>query len=887
MKIKEFKILNQVNPIGIGNAPYFSWKLESDIPNTRQVSYRLIVADESGTIRMDTGLRLSDDNSYLPYTGDPLRSRQACHVSVQVADNHGNEAKAEASFETGLLEENDWKADWVAAPFAFSERGKGFGKQAPASMFRKRFAIAKSVKRARLYATCHGIYQVTINGNCPDERDLAPEYTSYEKYLCYQTYDITGLLKQGENVIGMMVGDGWFFSPAMTENLETISIPHAILFQVEIAYEDGTYETIGSDEQVLCGRGPILFSDLFAGECYDSRLEVPGWDTPDVDMNDWPAAISVDYGYQNLVPQQGEPVRTMATLSPVKIYSSPKGEYIVDFGQNFAGKPCLTVDEPEGQRIQLDVFEEPDNEGNYFNTIFSAGGVGEGADQRIDFISAGKRQTYTPYFTYLGFRYARISGLTKPEAASFSGLALSTEKEELGSFSCSDPDINRLVSNIRWSQRSNMVSIPTDCPQREKAGWSADISLYARTAIQNEDCTNFLSRWLDNARIEQGTSGAVPMLIPYPVAYHHTPEAVFQMESEEEPIGVAGWSDAIIFVPLAMYEITGNKEILKQNYEAMSGWCDYILNQRKRRGDQRLSEDADRQIWNTGFQFGEWLIPSTTKEGTLSPKAVKALTESSKYTTPIFGWRSFEYMSKIAACLGKEEDSSYYAAIAADMQHIISSYLVAEDDKPLWDYMGAYVLLLYFDMVEEQYRPMYEEELVRRIHDNGDCLDTGFLATPFLLQVLEKCGHLDLAYTLLFQKKAPSWLYEVEKGGTTIWEAWTGFKEDGNPQNMSFNHYALGSVAEWIYQAVGGLSSDTPGFRHAVIEPKLNSALKYAKRSFNSVNGWYRVHWTCDGDNFMMDVEIPCNCTATVLLPDGNRHEVGSGNYSYTCKIEV
>ncbi len=882
MNITDLRIDNRFKPLGTGEKPWFSWRLESSVHGTLQTAYRLTVTDEEGALLMDSGTVPSAENCYIPYEGKPLPSRARCRVQVEVTDNHGNSAAAESFFETALLRPTDWQARWVCAGLPFQRRDKGFGKQAPATLFRRAFVLEKPVRRARVYATCHGVYRLTVNGRRPDDRELAPEYTAYEKYLCFQTYDVTALLQPGENALGMEVADGWYFSPELTTSLATLDQPHAVLFQVEVTFEDGSVERILSDERVICSTGPVVSSGLFAGEQYDARLEKPGWDEPGFVEEHWRPAVPTEDERSNLVPQWGRPVTVVRELPAVRTYTSPKGETIVDFGQNFAGRVRFTVDESAGQEVTVEVFEEPDRDGNYRDTILG-GGANRGTEQRLVFRSAGRRQTWEPAFTYLGFRYARVTGLTCPEAAKFTGLALSTETENLSRFTCSDPALNQLISNVRWSQRSNMVSIPTDCPQREKGGWTADISLYARTALLQEDRTCFLTRWLDNARAEQGANGAIPMVVPYAVPYGDVIENAFHTPNDEIPAGIAGWSDAILFVPWVMYQITGNRLVLEENYDAMVRWCGYILRQLPKQGDDSLTPEQDAALWNTGFHYGEWLIPSTTREGTLSEPSLTAMRRSAHYTAPIFGWASMAYLGKIAGILEKPVDSAYYQQQADRMKAVIQEALILREGKPRWDYMGAYVLLLYFDLVPEEHRALIEEELVRRIHENGDRLDTGFLATPFLLPVLERIGRSELAYTLLFQQQEPSWLYEVAHGATTIWEAWTGFASDGNPLSISFNHYALGAVAEWIYAAVGGLEPDGPGFHHAVIRPRPDPRLTHASREYLSEQGWYRVRWQVENDAFQLEVEVPCNASATVVLPNGDRFEAGSGKAAYSC----
>lgn len=924
MKLMNLKTLQLTEPLGTGKNPYFSWMLTSEEPDTMQVSYRLTVRVDSretgGTVNCmggagekkvegsrkesgagssvyDSGIVKGSANAYIAYRGKALHAGTKYVWSVTVCDNHGNTATASSYFETGLLEVADWTAKWARSPIRRKKGKPGFGRQEPATMFRKEFSLREKPVKARLYATCHGIYELYVNGYRNRERLFAPEHTVYEKYLCYQTYDLTDQLMQGKNVLGMYVGDGWYLCPQMLPNMKKQDYAHAVLFQLEITYADGSVQTVVSDRTVQAAYGPVRCSDLFAGEKYDANQETEGWSTKEFDAVGWQNCTEAAYGYENLTPQPEDPVAVVVKLPVKEILTSPKGECILDFGQVIAGRVQIRAEVPAGTEIVLEHCEVLDAEGNYFNNVTSAGGVGKGVDQKDVCISNGSAIVYEPHFTYHGFRYVRVSGI-QPEAEDVTAIVLSTRKEDTGTFETSDARLNRLYENIRWSQRANMLSIPTDCPQREKAGWTGDMLVYGKTALLNEDCTPFFTRWLANMSCDQSENGSIPMVVPLDGAYPAMGKMINLMSGTKGAATSSGWGDAAVIVPYSMYQVTGNTEILKKQYTCMRRWCDYVIREAEHRKPKRstLPEEIERYLWDTGYHYGEWLIPSQSRNG-LDMKNLKAIMQMSAcYTAPIFGWNSVQTFAWMAEILADretdEEDSACYRAdqkkyqeIADRMKEAIQKGVIREDGSMPSELMGAYVLPIYFDLVPERHKQKFADNLVRSIEKNDGCMDTGFLATPYLPDALCKIGRADLAYDLLWQKKQPSWLYEVDAGGTTIWENSYGYDEQGNPGNLSFNHYAFGAVAEWMFRYIGGIGTADAGYRHIVIAPEPDGRLTWAKRTFFSSQGRIACSWRIErrGEEqiFSMEVEIPCNTTAMIRLPDGTAEQVGSGKYQY------
>lgn len=891
MKIANLAVCNQKEPMGIDLNPYLSWTLESEQENTVQVAYEITVKTEDDILLFETEHVESDETSFVKLTTLRHRSRTRCLVHLQVWDNHEQSSCADTIFEMGLLAPYDWKAKWVSPKKKRKKSKPGFGNQDPATMFRKQFVLKDKPIRARLYATCHGIYQVSLNGKRPDTRYFAPEHTVYGDYLCYQTYDVLELLEAGDNVLGMYVGDGWYLCSHSLPNIKKQVHAHAVLFQLEVTYSDGSKEMICSDTSVTSSDGPILAADLFAGELYDARIEKNGWDKPAYcDADDmWTPTVEQKFGYANLRAQNDSGVVEVKKLQVKEMIVSPKGEIILDFGQVLAGVVQMCVHEEKGKEIQLDHCEVLDCQGNYFNNILGAGGVGKGCDQRDVYICGGEQEAvYTPRFTYHGFRYVRVSGVTNPKKEDFEAIVLSTEKENLGTFETSDPALNRLYENTRWSQTANMLSIPTDCPQREKAGWTGDMLVYAKTALQNEDCTPIFTRWLENMSCDQENNGVVPMVVPNDGSYPMIGKMINLSQGEKGQATSSGWGDAAVIVPWSMYEITGNKEILEQQFECMRKWCDYIIHKaaKGKPKDSSLPEEVEKYLWNTGYHYGEWLIPSQNKSGLDTKNLGKIMAKSACYTAPIFGWYSVSTFAKICEVLGKDKEIKEYKDIADRMKKAIQQGVIGPDGTMPSDLMGAYAIPIAMDLVPEEHKEKFAQNLIASIEEHDYCMDTGFLGTPFLLDALCKIERPDLAYQLLWQEQVPSWLSEVKAGATTIWENCFGYDEQGNPGNLSYNHYSFGCIEDWMFRYIGGISTDTPGYRHLIFEPKPDKHLTFAKRTYMTPNGMAACEWS-RGEKFIMKVTIPCNCSGTIILPNGDIVERGSGNYVFENEVSL
>ncbi len=928
--VVELRCEHQIAPLGIGTArPRLSWELRSARGGARQSAWQVelragegywsgegagaIVGVGAGegadsrsgpgsgagagvgtsVLAWDSGKRPGDGN-LVRYEGPALVSRVTYFWRLRVWDEFDavSDWSPESSWEMALLDPADWEASWIEPlqdaakpelPMTIQEMLEPEDRAAldrrdslrPCQMVRRSFFVAKAVRRARLYATAHGIYHPTINGKAIDSRAFAPEPSAYNSQLYYQTYDVGGLLNQGgageasENVIGFVLADGWW---AGRIGLPGASCQYgdrlALLFQLEINYEDGSSCLVVSDENCRAGRGPWDYADIFVGERYDARRCLPGWDRPGFDDGAWARAEVRDYGLANLLPQHGEPVRPLSELGVARVIRTPRGETVLDFGQVIAGRVRFRCARPAGWVITLEHGECLDQEGNFFSNI-----IGRNKDQEDIYVCAGgEDEEWEPRFTYHGFRYVRVEGDAREGLETrYVAVVLGSDLRRAGTFACSDSRINQLYENIVWSQRGNFFSIPTDCPQRERAGFTGDAQIFAETAAFNMDVEVFFERFLRTIVAEQLPDGQVPNLVPYWKSYIET---FYPMQGSH---GSAGWGDAVILVPWRLYRMRGDRSLLEDNYPAMRAWVAYMEGEAatgcpepgEGRDNSTWREDPawrerQRYLWNTGFQFGDWLAPGKLMAG-LDPFAIAASTRE------IVATCSFAYsvgiMITIATTLGETEDAKNYRLLFEAIQKAFGEEYLEPSGTLKADFQGAFILSLASGLIPAEGRPRVLAQLVESIEAFGGRLDAGFVSIPFLMDVLTDGGLVERAYDLLFQTECPSWLYEVERGATTMWESWSGIAPDGRVGAFSFNHYAFGCVGQWLYRAVAGIQALEPGFKRILVLPRLDARLSWAEASHHSPHGLIRVRWEREGDRVRLDLVIPQGTEAEVRLP--------------------
>jgi alpha-L-rhamnosidase len=860
-----------------------------------QEAYRLRIKSDTETV-YDSGEVMTSQSIEVAAEGfTPFPSGSYC-FEVEVKDNHGCEATGNGYFEAAPKSLS--AAKWVEPPFpsvnyeepislitsAILKRRPKLPvdkRLLPVTLLRKEFQVKADLIKARAYVTAHGVYNIRFNGKPPDERLFAPEYTSYDKYLCYQTYDITALLQEGANACGVMLGDGWWAGRiGMGGECGQYGRSRAFLMQIVLYYNDGSIDTVISDEHFKASdEGPIRYSDIFIGEKQDNNYleKIEGYSEPGFDDQNWAAVKTADYNYENLYPQSGNPVMKFKEIKPAVLITTPKGESVIDFGQNFAGFVRLCVSEPKGGSITLEHSEVLDKKGNFINNI-----MGVNKDQKDVFVCSGKGgEVFEPLFTFHGFRYVKVTGITKLNLDDFCGIAITSQMENLVEFSCSNEGLNRLYSNARWSEYANMLSIPTDCPQRERAGWLGDIQVYAPTAAFHQDMNVFLTRWLDNMEADQLDDGQIPNVIPYTSSYRSLMMKQFKSECS------AGWGEACMIVPYVLYKTYGSEAILKKHYSMMKKWMDYVkyqaensnssdFNKKKNKTEREI--ENRKYLWDTKWHYGDWMIPSISKGMTGSLNGAK---KTKEFTASAYYAYSSELMSRIAAVLGLKDDALMYLQQNKRIKQAIVETFVFNNGRIKPDLQGSYVMALAFGILEGKNEGKAVARLKELIEKNGGCLDTGFLSTPLILDVLMKYDLKDLAYRILYQEKCPSWLYEIKKGATTIWESWDGIKPDGNVGNLSYNHYAFGCVCDWIYRNIAGIRNADVGYKKIIICPEPDETLTRARCSYRSVYGEIVSDWKKEDGKFILKVKIPPNTTALIILPGGERQEVGSGEYRY------
>ena len=868
----------QTAPLVIGSTtPRLYWHIDDPRPGARQTAYRVRAAsskerlDKGEANLWDSGRVESDEQSQIVYAGAPLKSRQRVWWDVQLWDASKNAGRPSdpAWFEIGLLERSDWNAQFVASPLV------GTGQVgAPSPMMRKAFEVKGTVASARLYVTALGLYEASINGQRVGDAWYRPGWTDYSKRLNYQTYDVTEQIKTGTNVIGAVLGDGWYAGRVAGIDRALIYGDHpALLAQLEITLTDGSTVCIGTDDTWRWQTGPILNNDLIHGQEYDARLERAGWDTPTVDDSSW-ANVSVEPFYAGLMePSMAPPVRALQEVAPVgepKRMSVGWGRngYVYDFGQNLTGVVKLHVRGEAGCTLVIRHAEALKPDGSIDVSNLRTARAVDHYTLRGD--PAG--ETFTPQFTLHGFRYAEVGvnelwqDAKRERPLVIEGIAavvVASDTPDTGSFECDHPLINQLQSNIRWGMRGNFIEVPTDCPQRdERLGWTGDTQVFASTAAFNADVAGFYTKWMRDLADAQVANGAVPCIVP-------------KAGPNWDWDGGAGWADATVVVPWATYQAFGDRRILEESYPAMRRWITYLTETSK---DGILA--AEGTHGHRGF--GDWLAldgPGNDPGQSATPKDFIATAHFAE---------ALRTISKVATALGREKDATGYLKQRDEVIAAFNREFVTDAGRLTAPSQTGHLLALAFDLLPESIRPAVVDNLVRLIKDRGWHLTTGFLGTPLLCPVLTRFGRADVAYKLLLQETYPGWLYPITIGATTMWERWnswhpsTGFVETSM---NSLNHYAYGAVGKWLYASVAGLDFDPsePAYRRVVIKPVPGKGINRAAASLETVRGRVATAWTIEGERFQLQVQLPPNTTGVVTLPDGSAHEITAGEHRFEC----
>jgi len=851
LKVADLTVENLITPVGLGTKqPRLSWKIISDKRNVLQTAYEIQISttkDPSKGEAWKTDKVMSDQSVYVTYQGAELKSLTHYFWRVRVWDNSGKASPwSERSWwTTGLLNSSDWKAQWIESGLP----GDSVGGACP--LFRKSFEIKKVINSARLYITSHGLYEASVNGQRVGDAYLTPGWTSYKTRLQYQVYDITSSVKQGGNAIGVVLGDGWYRGHlAWEDNKNIYGKKVSLLAQLQLMYADGTIETLVTDGQWKTSTGPIVSSSIYHGENYDARLEKAGWSTSSFNDADWKPVKVNDATKENIIASESPLVTKHEIFKPIKIIITPKGEKVLDFGQNLVGWVQFKVKGKKSDVVAIHHAEVLDKDGNFYTTNLRA------AKAEIHYTLKGDgEETFEPHFTFFGFRYIKVDGYPgELTANNFQAITLYSDMKPTGSFECSNSLVNQLQHNIQWGQRGNFIDVPTDCPQRdERLGWTGDAQAFSRTAAFNFDASNFFEKWMKDLAADQGSNGSVPFVIPNVLG--------------EKAGGSAGWADAATIIPWNIYLAYGNKKILENQYPSMKSWIGF------------MQANSTNDLWNKGFHFGDWLFyrPFDDNDGR------SAVTDKYMIAQTFFA-HSVDLVIKAASVLGKKKDAETYSALLKRIKDAYLKEYVTPNGRLISSTQTAYVLALNFDMLPESMRKQAADYLVQNIKSYENHLTTGFLGTPYLCHVLTRFGYTDVAYQLLLQESYPSWLYPVKMGATTIWERWDGIKPDGTfqtPGMNSFNHYAYGAIGDWLYRIVAGIDTyeDGTGYKHIRIQPHVGGSLTYANADLQTFYGKVSSHWKADNGNLSLTIEVPPNTVASIYVPTSSSDSIiESGN---------
>jgi alpha-L-rhamnosidase len=834
---------------GIGVAsPRLSWIVRSDAEGFTQRSYEILAADPDDDGFRQSRFVESSDSVLVPWPFDPLPSRARRRIAVRVTGRDGDSSpwSDPLDIEAGLLDSADWTALPVTATF------DGAPPQRPIR-FRRAFVVDAGLTRARLYASAYGVYTASCNGTTVGDDVLAPGWTVYNDRLRYQTYDVADLLRAGDNALGLTVAEGWYRGRLGFRGGRSAVYGGEIgpIAQLELHYDDGRRVTVATDATWRAALDGRLAASLYDGEDYDARLVDVDWATPDYDDSGWTPVTVLASAAASMVAPTGPPVRRIETLRPVAIERAPSGTTVVDFGQNVTGRARISVRGEAGEEITLrhaEVLERGELATWLLRTAAAT-------DRYV--LAGDGAEVYEPEFTIHGFRYVGVDGWPgSPAADAIEAVVCHSDMEPTGSFRCSHDGLNRLHENVRWSMRGNFVDVPTDCPQRdERLGWTGDIQVFAPAAAFLYDCCGLLTSWLADLAADQRRFGTVPAYVPW-------------VELLWPAMPAAAWGDAAVIVPWVLYERFGDAAVLRQQYESMRAWVDQIA-----------TIAGDDHVWSEGFQFGDWLDPAAPPR---DPGAAR--TDSALIATAYHAYTA-RLLARVAGVLGHHTDAASYDELARLVTAGFNAEFVTATGRMASDAQTAYALALQFDLLPSAaQRSRAAARLVELVRRDDYRIGTGFVGTPLVCDALVDTGYVDDAYHLLLQTQCPSWLYPVTMGATTVWERWDSLLPDGSinrTEMTSFNHYALGAIADFLHRVVAGLAPAEPGYRALRVRPRPGGGLTAAEAALRTPYGEAGVRWSRDGDRLAVDVVVPVGATARIELPDSPTVEVGPGRHRF------
>ena len=828
---------------GIGTgAPRLSWQIVTTDESWQSDSYEIELRRHGQPA--ERAVVDSAEQVLVPWPFAPLESRSRVEVRVRVSSgDRWTQPSEPLPIEVGLLHPDDWSAQLISP----STLG-GLADGAPVVFTTA--DIQDAPTKARLYVTAHGLYELTINGSRVGEDLLTPGWTAYQQRLRYQTYDVTGLLHHGENTIAGLLGNGWFRGQLVSPgNRSSYGDRLALLAQLELTFADGTTRIVGTDASWRACSSSILFDDLYDGQRRDLRLSNdPGGKSSE------PVIVCEPPAHQ-LVAPTGPPVRVTERVQPVALIVSPSGATIVDFGQNLVGWVRLVV---RGGSVGSQVVVR-------HAEVLEDGELGtrplRSAKATSTYILSGAtEEVLVPTFTFHGFRYAEIVGVDDLDRGDVEALVLGSDLRRSGWLTTSDPLVNRLHENVVWGMRGNFLDLPTDCPQRdERLGWTGDIQVFTPTASFLFDTAGFLGSWLEDLAAEQKPDGGVPYVIPDVL---HAPDAA-----------AAGWSDAATIVPSSLFSAYADRAMLARQYPSMRAWVDKITSLASTKG-----------LWDTGFQFGDWLDPTAPPDDPGNAQADEYVIATAHYA------RSARLVADAATTLGDTDDAATYDALANRILDAFNREYVTPAGRVLSDCQTVYAVALCWDLIQDSAaRHGAGERLSALVRDSGYTVGTGFIGTPLILDALCLTGHPELAYRMLLKQSCPSWMYAVTMGATTIWERWDSMLPDGtiNPGGMtSFNHYAYGAVADWMHRRIAGICPASPGYRRVNVAPIVTGQLTSASARYDCAYGTIATAWTLEDGWLHLTVELPYGVTGSVFVPGQETvSEIGRGRHEFSTRV--
>ena len=825
----------RVDPLGIDELrPRLGWRVAAGSDGHTSATCRIQVAAsvdalESGG-QWDTGDVPFPGVTTTTYGGPPLRSRQRYYWRARVSDQDGVRSAWSriAAFEMGFLRRADWRARWIGPTLRdlASEPSDQWHAGGPPPYLRRDFRLSSGVARARVYVSALGLYELRINGRRIGGQCLTPGWTDYRKRVQYQVYDVTADLRLGDNAIGMALADGWYAGRVAWFGTHLYGDAPAGLVQLEIELDNGRSVVIVSDGSWRERSGQATVADLLAGEHVDRRAEPVGWDEPDFDDQDWvPVRLRADPGVP-LVAGRDEGVRVIADLTPTKIRARAKGRYVVDFGQNISGHVRLQATGPAGRTITIRHAEVLDANEELYTANLRTAAATDAVTLRGD-----GNEVFEPRFTFHGFRYAEISGYPgRLSTKRVTARALSSAVRTIGSFECSMPLVNAVFRNAVWSLRDNFIGIPMDCPQRdERLGWTGDTQIFAPSALFIADVTSVLEKWLVDLQDAQHPSGAYPDYAPV---------------AGDVSYGNAGWADAGVLVPWAIFEATGDPRVLEQQYGSIRRYLGYLEGEQT--GGIRSAQ-----------RYRDWLGLGRQVPGDLIGTAYLARTSA--------------VASQIARVLQRGSDAVRWTRLARAARRAFVATFVGPDGTISGGTQTGQALALGFQLLPTRLQPIAAARLAAMIEEVGAHVHTGFLGLPLVLPALSDHGFHELACRLVARDQPPSWGFEVRQGATTIWERWNGWTPDGgfaHPDMNSFNHFAFGAVVEWLVHHLAGLGPAEPGYRRVFMTPRPSHGFTWARAHHEAPNGPTGLEWSVASTLLTVRATIPPNASGLVRLRD-------------------